>query len=181
MTYIGKGNLGGGPLLQQEFTGRFVKQKDGKGTMQNSPWLLRGEFMRRPFGGRSNDIVVVVQHQDSVLLHHVLLGHGIAVPCFGGGSRGHGGEMRCVVQVSLFMHSIVVHTTGARERCLCGCRRLAISKYAFGGKKHNTANVSTHSPSPMQGFPARGMYDRRRPMIGSEESVSEPPNLLLAV
>jgi hypothetical protein len=134
MTYIGKGNLGGGPLLQQEFTGRFVKQKDGKGTMQNGPWLLRGEFMRRPLGGRSNDIVVVVQHQDSVLLHHVLLGHGIAVPCFGGGSRGHGGEMSCVVQVlSVCMYS------SKRERCLCGCRRLVrFFGNAFGKQKHNT-------------------------------------------
>ena len=31
------------------------------------------------------DVVVVVEDQDRVLDHHVVLGHGVAVPCAGGG------------------------------------------------------------------------------------------------
>jgi hypothetical protein len=57
--------------------------------MQDGPRLLGGKLMRRPLGGGPNDVVVVVQHQDGILDHHVLLGHGVTVPCLGC-SSGHG-------------------------------------------------------------------------------------------
>ncbi len=49
--------------------------------MQNATSLVGGKLMGGPLGGRSNDIVLLVQDQNGILLHHVRLGHGVAIPC----------------------------------------------------------------------------------------------------
>lgn len=50
-TYIGKGDLRRGPLLQKQLAGRFVKQKDGKSTVEDRTGLVESKLVRRALGG----------------------------------------------------------------------------------------------------------------------------------
>jgi hypothetical protein len=83
VTYIGKGNFGTGPFLKEQVARFLIKQKDGKGSMQDGMRSGGCKFMRASFGFGTNDIVLIIQYQNSILLHHVFLRHGGAIPCCG--------------------------------------------------------------------------------------------------
>ena len=108
-THIGKGNLGAGPLLQEELAGALVEEEDGEGPVEDAALRLGVEEVGSLLALRSDDVVVVVEDQDRVLEHHVVLGHGVAVPCAGGGGRRLGAALGWSRRGGL----------GCRCRCRC--------------------------------------------------------------
>ena len=79
-THIGEGDLRRRPLLQEQFSGRFVENKGRERAVQYGTGLLFRKLVGFSLGRRSDYVVLVVQDKDRILHHHVLLGHGIAVP-----------------------------------------------------------------------------------------------------
>ena len=77
-TYVGKGNLGRGSLLQQQAAVTLVKEKDGKGPMEDGAWLLGRKDVRLLFTRTPNDVVLVIEHQNRILLHQIGLGQTFA-------------------------------------------------------------------------------------------------------
>ena len=77
-TYVGKGNLGRGSLLQQQAAVTLVKEKDGKGPMEDGAWLLGRKDVRLLFTRTPNDVVLVIEHQNRILLHQISLGQTFA-------------------------------------------------------------------------------------------------------
>ena len=55
--------------------------------MEDAALRLGVEQVRSLLALGPDDVVVVVEDQDRVLEHHVVLGHGVPVPCAGGGGR----------------------------------------------------------------------------------------------
>ena len=71
--------------MQEQTTVGFVKQKDGKGAVQNAVRLVGLKDVRILFGSRSNHVVGVVQHEDSVFFHQVILREALAPSAAVGG------------------------------------------------------------------------------------------------
>ena len=55
--------------------------------MQHTSRLLGSKLMGSSFAFGPNDVVVIVEDENGIFFHHVRLGHGVAVPFFGGCSR----------------------------------------------------------------------------------------------
>ena len=51
--------------------------------MQDAARGLRIEDVRLLLALRTDNVIVIIENDNGVLDHHVLLGHGIAVPCSG--------------------------------------------------------------------------------------------------
>ena len=82
-THIGESDLRRGSLSQEKFSGGIVENENRESSVKDGTGLLRQKFVGFSFGSGSDDVVLVIQHKDCVLLHHVLLGHGISIPCSG--------------------------------------------------------------------------------------------------
>ena len=80
-THIRKGNLSRRPLLQQQVV-IFIKEKDRKGPVEDAVGLVFGKDVRVLLAGRTHDAIVLVEDQDRVFLHEVVLGEAV-----GPGSR----------------------------------------------------------------------------------------------
>mmetsp|Transcript_19672 Transcript_19672/g.42173 ORF Transcript_19672/g.42173 Transcript_19672/m.42173 type:complete len:206 (+) Transcript_19672:1803-2420(+) len=84
---IRKGNLGRGALLQQQFGGGGVEEKDAERTVKNATGLGGLEDVRGFFGGRAGDDVGVGEDEDRIPFHELGLGHCGVPLLFGGGGE----------------------------------------------------------------------------------------------
>ena len=79
-TYVGKGDFVRCPLMQEQATVRFVKQKDGKGSMQDTVWLLLAKDVRFLLGRRAHHLILVIDHHDGIAFHEIVLGEAVVGP-----------------------------------------------------------------------------------------------------
>ncbi len=82
-THIRESDLRRGSLGQEKFSGGIIENENRERPVKDGAGLLRQKFVGFSFGSRTDDVVLVIQHKNRILLHHVLLGHGISIPCSG--------------------------------------------------------------------------------------------------